>query len=562
MKLRDKIIILIIIIAILLIFQSIKEIKKKIESSNISFKDLYWNFSYVKSNSLPLEDNPLIYTHDNTKIHDVYLIILPTTDEENNSITFSDLNGFTDFREEKPVLNAHLVNTDSSSFEISTIENLNLITNANLTLRGHSTMLSDKKSYRIELGDYKESFLGYKILNLNKHPFDSYKVRNKIAFELFSDIPNMVSLRTNLINLYIKDLTNPEEDEFVNYGLYTHIEQPNEDFLKTHNLDHKGHLYKAEFFEFFRYEDSIRNMDDPLYNDYDFSYYLELKVGDNHEKIINMLDDVNNYNLDINKILDKHFNRDNYFTWLAVNILLGNYDTKTQNYYLYSPHDTHVWYILPWDYDGSMGEDLAILQNADGKFQALVGIANYWNSVLHNRVFRDQENVKQLNEMIEEVYKTLTREKMYATASKYFDIVKKESTLSNEELLEQLETITNSPEINRKLYYETLEKPMPVYLGEAVEVDGSYYFYWENSFDLQGDRISYTFQISKTPNFTDIVYERNRLRTAEITADIEPGQYYWRVVAIDSKGNTQRAFDQLILDDGRLYHGLKYIVIE
>lgn len=563
---NKKLIIFIIFIIIMIIFQSVKDVNQQMNINNFSFQDWYWNISYIKPKSIPLKDNQTIYLEDKTKVHDIYLIILPSFDDEGNEITFDELNSHTNFREDKPTLNAYFVNTDQSIN--SSLEN-EYIENATITLRGHSTMGSEQKSYKIKLLN-QESFLGFNILNLNKHPFDSYRVRNKIAFELFEEIPNFTSMRTRLVNLYIKDMTSKKDGGFIDYGLFTHIEQPNRDFLKDHNLDNNGYLYKAEEFEYFRYEYAIRDIEDPLYDESEFSSILEPKVAKNHEKIIKMLDDVNNYNLNIDKVLDTHFNRDNYFTWLAINILLGNYDTVTQNFFLYSTHDNPQWYLLPWDYDGSLGEDLSIQYDADGNFQALVGVANYWNSVLHQRVFQNRRNLIELNKKIEEVYSILTKEKLESVARKYLPIVKEEHRKNQiyrrdykiDDFNTLIDDISNTPRENRRLYYDSLEKPMPVHLGDIEKGVSGYNFFWTDSFDLQGDSLSYTIQISHSPNFGDILYEKTRIRDSSIEINIEPGVYFWRIIVVDSKGNTQRAFDQYKIEDNKIYFGIRRIVIE
>lgn len=563
---NKKFIIFIILIIILIIFQLVKDIRQQMNINDLSFQDWYWNISYVKPKSISLKDNQTLYLEDKTKVRDLYLIILPSFDDEGKEITFNELNSHINFREDKPTLNVHFVNTDQSID--SSLQNQS-IKNATITLRGHSTMEAEQKSYKIKFLN-QNSFLGFNILNLNKHAFDSYKVRNKIAFELFEEIPNITSMRTRLINLYIKDMTNREDKGFVDYGLFTHIEQPNSNFLKEHNLDDSGYLYKAEEFEFFRYEDTIRDIEDPLYDESEFSLILEPKVAKNHEKIIKMLDDVNNFNLNIDKVLDTHFNRDNYFTWLAINILLGNYDTVTQNFLLYSTHDNPQWYLLPWDYDGSLGEDLSMQYDADGNFQALVGVANYWNSTLHQRVFQNRLNLLELNKKIEEVYSILTKEKLESVSRKYLSVVKEEYSKNQiyrrdfkiEDFNDIIEQISNTPNKNRRLYYEYLEKPMPIWLGDIEKVENGYYFFWTESFDLQGDSLSYTLQISYSPDFSDVFYEKTRIRDSDIEIDIEPGEYFWRIIVVDGKGNTQRAFDQYKIEVNKSYFGIKRIVIE
>ena len=125
--------------------------------------------------------------------------------------------------------------------------------------------------------------------------------------------------------------------------------------MRIRGLDIDAHLYKAEFFEFHRSPDHLKNQYDPGYNEDVFQQILGIRGKPDHRKLLSMLDYVNNFNLHINRVIAEHFNRDNLLTWLAVNILFENVDTRTQNYFLYSPLDSNTWYFLPWDYDGAWG---------------------------------------------------------------------------------------------------------------------------------------------------------------------------------------------------------------
>ncbi len=167
-------------------------------------------------------------------------------------------------------------------------------------------------------------------------------------------IPNMVSLRTQFVHLYIMDqTTDPWSKAFADYGLYTQVEIPDKKFLKSRFLDPNGQLYKAAFFDFGRYPDQIRLVDDPLFDESIFSTRLEIKGNRDNSKLINMLDDVNNPDIPIEATFEKYFNADNYFTWMAYNILAGNVSTSSGNFYLYSPRNGNKFYFIPWDYDDS-----------------------------------------------------------------------------------------------------------------------------------------------------------------------------------------------------------------
>ncbi|NLC83811.1 MAG: spore coat protein, partial [Ruminococcaceae bacterium] len=338
-------------------------------------------------------------------------------------------------------------------------------------------------------------------------------------------------------------------DTFTDYGLFTQIEQGNELFLKTHGLDQNGNLYKANYFEFHTGITQLKNVDDPNYDAAKFDEILGIGAGRNHLKLLQMISDVNNGALDIDKVLDKHFCRDNYFAWLAFNILVGNYDTQTQNYYLYSPHDSLTWYFLPWDYDGSMV--YRQFKDVEGNPAQLIGVANYWSNILHSRVFQQEHNLNELNQKLDELYNILGKGAVDALVARYQPLIEQyylnnpgfSQEFTAAEFYENLDTIRAIVQHNYELYYASIEKPMPIFLGETEATTDGTSFFWSQSFDLQGDRISYTLQISKNSRFTDLVYTKSRLTATTFTVALEPGEYYWRVFITDSKGKSQRAFD-------------------
>ena len=71
------------------------------------------------------------------------------------------------------------------------------------------------------------------------------------------EIPQLMGARTSFVHLYVKDETSDNPSgKFEDYGLYTQVEQINKNYLKDHGLDENANLYKPNFFEFFRYEDT------------------------------------------------------------------------------------------------------------------------------------------------------------------------------------------------------------------------------------------------------------------------------------------------------------------
>lgn len=447
-------------------------------------------------------------------------------------------------------------------------------TNGTIEVRGESSRSSQQKSFKIRLLDTAGYWREQRNINLNKHRPDITRVRQKLSFDYFEQMPNMTSLRTQFVHLMVKDLTsNDPNPKFVDYGLYTQIEQPNKTMLQAHGLDRNGNLYKAINFEFHRDEAKIKLANDPAYDKKAFESVMEIKGSENHEKLISMLDDLKNHSLPIKDVLDKHFDRENYFTWLAANILMGNADTAAHNFYLYSPSDSDKWYFLPWDYDLSWG-----FFEQEAKRSPLItlgkwefGISNYWVSDLHSRVFKDPENVKALNEKIEELSTFITAEKTNALLQSYYanvtHYVKRQPDLYNlpqevDKFDYEYSIIPGEPARNKVRYYEGQEFPMPFYMDEPKDEKGKLVFTWDHSYDLQGDDLIYDFAISHDPGFTKIYTQAKGVAGTNYAVDkMAKGRYFWRVIVRDSKGHEQTSFDRVELDNTR-YHGVKEFVVK
>lgn len=441
--------------------------------------------------------------------------------------------------------------------------------NGTLEIRGASSRRVSQKSYKIRLFDSAGYWRDQRNINLNKHNDDITRVRQKLSFDYFKTIPNFTSMRTQFVHLHVKDLTgNHPHSQFVDYGLYTEIEQANKSFLEGHGLDRNGNLYKPNQFEFFRYPDKLKLTSDPGYDKKAFESVLEIKGSDNHQKLLTMLGDLNNPAININTIIDKYFDRDNYLTWMAVNILMGNIDTNGHNFYLYSPSDSSKWYFLPWDYDLSWGyfeaEEIRSPNQKLANWQSSFGF--YWGSVLHQRFLKNPENVKALRNKVEELSKLITKERTTQMLKGYYPIVspfvKRQPDLYHlpyaiENFEKEYWAIPDEPQRNKQDFYRKLENPMPIYLNTPSIKGNMITFSWDHSYDLQGDDLTYDFAVSYDPSFKKIYYQAKGLRNTSVAIK-KPfnGRYFMKLIIRDSKENEQTPFDYYDEEDAR-YHGVR-----
>lgn len=512
-----------------------------------------------------ITDNKSIYSRDNESLENVYVTIV--TD---NTVTMADVNGWQlKSGQPKPEINVRF----DYGRPASDMTGVNA--NAVLYQRGQLATTSDLKSYKIKLSDAAAEWNDQDELNLNKHPYEMTKIRNKLCFDLIKLFPDTFSCRTQFCRLFIRDLNSSSSNEYVDYGLFTHVEDIDRSYLKDRGIEKKAYLYKAQNFEFLTYPDVIKKVSDPGYSKEKFEKLLEIKGEEDHERLIQMLKDVNDETLDINEVIGKHFDRDNYITWMAMNILLGNTDTNVANFYLLSPLSQEKWYFMPWDYDFTMG--YGYQSGSDDSIWSpdyiRDGASMYWGVPLHTRFLKDPQNVKDLTAKIEELSSIASKEviadkvsKMYASTN---EIVKRMPDLallgtSTEDYEAEIIRLPSAVEDNKRTYYEGLKKPMPFDLLDAAAAGNGYSFTWEPAYDLEGDALTYDFYISGSPDFSDTVKAITGIQgTSATIASLPPGTYYWKAEAVDPAGNRREAFDVYFDEEEEFeYFGVKQFSVD
>ena len=222
--------------------------------------------------SIHLRDNDGLYTvYDDSGVVTMYLTVTRGNEAENTDHTWAEINSYSvydyEYMQVPRYQTAALLQVgDENGPLLSEVGYGETVPNATVQIRGQTSSRNAQKNYKIKLKKNKGTWRGQRTIALNKHQGDGLRFRNKMAYDLIRGIPQMVGLRTQFVHLYVKDLTQADSGAFVDYGLYTQVEQLNPTALKAHGLDQNGQLYKVNFFEFFRYEDAIRRKTDPAYD--------------------------------------------------------------------------------------------------------------------------------------------------------------------------------------------------------------------------------------------------------------------------------------------------------
>ena len=540
---------------------------------------------YVEKETASLEDFHLrdkaaVYEDDDEdSLVTMYLTVREGNSAENTDHTWTEINTYSKYWYEEQNIPQYAVEGilqigDENGPLPGEVGYGLKVPNAIIKIRGQTSTRREQKNYKIELKEESGEWRGQQTINLNKHVSEGLRFKNKLAYDLMKDIPQMMSARTQFVHLYVKDETSGGSGAFEDYGLFTQVEQVNKRYLRTHGLDNNGHLYKIEFFEFYRYEDALKLATDPSYDLTVFEDYLEVKGDEDHSKLLSMLDDVNNYSIPIEETVEKWFDTENLFYWMGFHILIGNADTNARNYYLYSPLNVDKFYIISWDNDGAFATQEDLIKGdipEHGSWQ--MGISNYWGNVLYQRMFKVDKYREGLTKAIEDLRaQYLTEEKINSLVSLYRPVVKPYvysmpdlmyAPLTSEQYDVVADALAGSIEENYQGYLESLQRPMPFYIGTPAVSGNKLLINWETAYDFDSENITYDVELSSDYLFQNIIQSERGLRIPETEMEqLPPGQYFVRVTATNESGKSQTAFDYYVIDEGKVYGTKCFYVLE
>ncbi len=521
-----------------------------------------------------IQDSVTVYADDDeTSVVTMYLTVSQGNEADNTNHTWQDVNNYSVYYYEEKGIERYAVEGilqvgDENGPVSGAFGYGEFSPNCTVQIRGKTSTRSPQKSYKISIRNNEGYWREQRTINLNKHVYDSVRFRNKLSYDLLKTVPGAFSVRTQFVRLYVKDLTGGNAGaSFEDYGLYTQVEQINKTYLRNHGLDENGQLYKANMFEFLRYEEAIKETTDPTYDLSTFERVLEVKGNDDHFKLIAMLDDLNNYSVPIETTFPKYFDEENYFTWMAFQLLTGNTDTINQNFFLYSPQNGNKWYFISWDNDGAWRYEDDIVYREEGSgYNYTQGITRYWGSVLHQRVLKSETYRRKLDDKINELRQLITREKVAAMVAQYSAVTRPFLTRLPDQMHAPrtigeydsiLTMIPKEMDYQYELYKTSLTRPMPFYLGMPEPAGGRLMYGWDSSYDLTGEKVHYTFELARDYTFKNILSTQTDLMVPQAFTDVlDPGQYFYRVTAVNESGKTQTAMETYQNDDGQKYYGV------
>ncbi len=443
--------------------------------------------------------------------------------------------------------------------------------NVSVQIRGQTSSTQAQKNYKIRIKKGSGFFREQRTLNLNKHVMITFRFTNKLCYRWVQRIPQLIGGRTQLVHLFVKDLTEGGSGEFTDYGLYTMVEQVNRTFLKNHLLDENAQLYKVTFFEWERYEAVMMSEDDPEFDREAFERYLEIKGNEDNSKLRAVAEDVNNYLKPIQVTVGEHFDPENLCYWMAFNILISNCDSPNRNLFLYSPLNSRRFYVIPWDLDAALRRtflrehtDYVDGDSWERGFQLFLGVK------LLNRMLKEPEYRDMLTAAVEDLYRNvLTPDIVLEDALRLSEAVKpflfrKDGPdypylqVQDEAAYDRLvQAIPQEIAENYAYYYESLNKPWPFYVDAPVAdgATGRYVLSWGISYDPNGEPVTYDYVLARDMGFTDVIQQRENLTApTDSVPPLSPGLYFLKVNSRNASGLTMDCFDYYTTPhNGKLY---------
>ena len=451
--------------------------------------------------------------------------------------------------------------------------------NVSVQIRGQISSKEAQKSYKIRIKKGMGKFRGQRTLNLNKHGGDPFRFLNKICYDRLNAVPQLIGGRTQFVHLFVRDLTE-ESGDYVDYGLYTMVEQVNRTFLKNHGLDENGQLYKVTFFEWDRYEAVMMDQDDPEFDRAAFETYLEIKGDEDHHKLQQVTADVNNHLKPIRETVEEHFDSENLCYWMAFNILLHNNDTGGRNLFLYSPLNSEKFYVLPWDHDAALRYDYYKYKDVCEGESWERGVHQFLGLRLINRMMREQEYRDMLADAVTDLYthelspeiideearrlSAVTKRYLYGDlAAADADHLRIREETVYDKLISQM---GKQVEDNYRYFFDTLYHPWPFFVDLPMlnADEHEHILSWGASYDIEGEAVTYDFVLARDSDFLDVIDHGERLIIPSATTEqLSPGTYFLRVRATDESGRSMDSFDYYATkSNGKVYACYCFEILE
>lgn len=247
--------------------------------------------------------------------------------------------------------------TGAYTYCLSSIEiDGELIDSVGVRVKGGLTAFDLKKPLKIDFNEFVtgQKYDGLKKLNLHQGNMDPSYMREVISYDLFRKM-GVKTVRTSYVHVYYND---------VYEGIYTLVEQIDDDFIYDHFASDKGILYKTGFAGLDVKFDNVNTL-----------YFEDFMVA------VNALP-----NDSLHIYLKDYIDIEAFMRFVAMQVFVNESDgplVTDINYYLYYEPKSMQYSYIPWDYNS------AFYSNKD--FSVLPTTSNFlFNKLISNSILRDR----------------------------------------------------------------------------------------------------------------------------------------------------------------------------
>lgn len=213
-----------------------------------------------------------------------------------------------------------------------------------IRLRGNTSRYHEKKPFKIDFREFGgKKFFDYKKLNLKPNVNDPSHFREPLSLLCFREM-DIPAARTFPLRFYIND-------EYM--GVYTNVEQIDDEFLNDRFGHEEGFLYKCSFGSNLVNNGQVFN---ELLFESEINKDEDTRAELNHFVHVLNTTGTTSFATEIEKV----FNVDRYLRQLAVEALIGHWDGYSynmNNYYLFYNGKEKRFEYFPYDADNTWGID-------------------------------------------------------------------------------------------------------------------------------------------------------------------------------------------------------------
>ena len=217
---------------------------------------------------------------------------------------------------------------DEYTYSLAEVEIDNiLLDSVGVRVKGGLTAFDQKKPLKLDFNSFISGnrFDGLKKINLHQGNMDPSYIREAVTYSLFRNA-GVKAVRTSFANVYYND-------EY--QGVYTIVEQIDDNFIKDRFASKNGALYKPGF----------------ISSDLKYAYTNPLPYED-------FITTVNQIPTELlHEELDQYLDVESYLRFFALEVFVNAVDgplTVDGNFYIYYEPKSEQYVYIPWDYNLSL----------------------------------------------------------------------------------------------------------------------------------------------------------------------------------------------------------------